>query len=67
MEGEVLSKAQGGKWGIQHLPADMRHMVLSALELYEAKDEIAPFLPYDERKIWARKMLDMIEAAMELQ
>ena len=38
-QGEVLSKEQGGAWGIRHLPADYRPLLETALKAYKGSEE----------------------------
>lgn len=40
-QGEVLSKEQGGAWGIQHLPVCYRPLIETALKAYKGSEKAA--------------------------
>lgn len=41
VEGLCLSKEEGGKWGIEHLPPEYRSMIAEALECYASDKAMA--------------------------
>lgn len=41
-EGLILSKAEGGEWGLQNIAGKFRYLVSSALEEYQANSEFSP-------------------------
>lgn len=40
-QGEVLSKEQGGAWGIRHLPVCYRPLIETALKAYKGSEKAA--------------------------
>ena len=60
-EKTVLSKREGGEWGIHHLPETFHPLILSALHEYEDGAEVA-YDPEDAKR-YAKYMLEQISAA----
>lgn len=56
--GEVLSKREGGEWGIRNLPAEWRGLVSGALEAYNEGRSFRP--DADAATAFAGEMLDRI-------
>ena len=45
-QGEILSKEQGGTWGIRHLPVGYRPLIETALKAYKGSEEV-----FDKEKL----------------
>lgn len=62
-DGLYLSKREGGKWGLRHLPECCRLLILQALECYGTRQTMRPETGTAEQ--FADRMLEWIEDAKQ--